>query len=235
MEGLFDRVFNTVLSFDFPTIAFRLTVALLGLFSIDMIFARKSPARWFILHAVYNFICAFLAFPDVFMAFTNPTRSMDHGPFSTLPFYVVVSVHLYHMIAFRSQLKRDDYTHHIVFVGGITLIGTFGGWGHIENCYCFFMSGLPGGIDYVLLSLVKHQKMDPITEKHYNARINVWLRSPGCLLSAFVLYIGWLHSTKSQAHPLAIIVLCMLCAVNGQYYMQQVVGNTYRKDEAYSS
>ena len=61
-------------------------------------------------------------------------------------------------------------------------------------------------------------------EKRYNARINVWLRSPGLLCCAFA---GWTAAPPTVHHSFFLGLL--FCAINGQYYMQMVVGNTFLK------
>jgi hypothetical protein len=74
--------------------------------------------------------------------------------------------------------SRGDWFHHILFCGTLVPIGLISP-NPIVNVFCFFLSGLPGGIDYVMLALVKHGKLSREVEKIWNARINVWLRSPG--------------------------------------------------------
>lgn len=87
-----------------------------------------------------------------------------------------------------------------------------------------------------MLALVKYNLMDSLTEKRWNARVNVWIRSPGCLFCAYTFYICWTY----RAEPLSLFQSIMavfipgLVMLNGQYYMQVVVGNTHRKDETYS-
>lgn len=99
---------------------------------------------------------------------------------SDLPTSLIIAMHLYHMIAFR--LGSDDLFHHLTFVpiseergasnhdphpfpprltvpfasgwtvGGINFVYP---WGVCSNILCFFISGLPGGLDYLMLSAVK--------------------------------------------------------------------------------
>ena len=42
----------------------------------------------------------------------------------------------------------------------------------------FFMCGVPGGVDYLMLFLVKHSWMTPLEEKRIATVINVWFRAP---------------------------------------------------------
>jgi hypothetical protein len=64
----------------------------------------------------------------------------------------IIAVHTYHCVAF--DLSKQDIFHHFMFV---PTIGVYGGfcmaWGPFRNCVAFFISGLPGGIDYIVLVL----------------------------------------------------------------------------------
>ncbi len=73
----------------------------------------------------------------------------------------------------------------------------------------FFLSGLPGGLDYAMLAMVKHGYLSIEAEKRYNARVmvrerypffvtfvvtvcrQVWIRAPGCMLCAYTIYFSW--------------------------------------------
>jgi hypothetical protein len=80
--------------------------------------------------------------------------------------------------------------------------------------------------------------MDPLREKAYNARINVWMRAPGLTLGATMLYLGIVYDNNQLEHEAskyAAILVALLALVNGQYYMQEVVGNTFRKVETHNS
>ena len=101
----------------------------------------------------------------------------------------------------------------------------------------FFMCGLPGALDYVMLSLVKHNHLAPLVEKAWNARINVWIRSPGMLLCTFCAYQATRHGPESEAtrHPMVALLVSIIIIVNAQYYMQRVTGNAYRKSQTFSS
>ena len=104
------------------------------------------------------------------------------GTASRWPLTIVNSVHLYHMVAFR-DLTSADYFHHLLFIPTIGLTGQLLPWGALGNWQAFFISGLPGGLDYFMLFLIKEGKMDKMKEKHYNANLNIWCRMPGILVA----------------------------------------------------
>ena len=102
---------------------------------------------------------------------------------------LIIAMHAYHMIRFA--LSPDDLFHHLLFVpliGGIRFVYPFGAGG---NLLPFFISGVPGGVDYVLLTLVKEGYMPAIREKRLNCWINCWVSTrtpssaPLALLTTF--------------------------------------------------
>ena len=144
---------------------------------------------------------------------------------------------MYHMALFECGF--DDIFHHVIFVGIIGGLGIcFDAGGAVKNTIAFFMCGLPGGLDYLMLTLVKHDIILNTTEKEWNSRINVWIRSPGLLLCAFCMYQAVRHGPADSPcalHPWISGGAAALCVINGQYYMQRVTGNTYRKVQRFSS
>eukprot|EP01130_Rhizamoeba_saxonica_P019147 TRINITY_DN9819_c0_g1_i1.p1 TRINITY_DN9819_c0_g1~~TRINITY_DN9819_c0_g1_i1.p1 ORF type:complete len:245 (+),score=36.32 TRINITY_DN9819_c0_g1_i1:53-787(+) len=208
----------------------KIVILLIFAVVVDVMVARHTKARWFVLHAIFNMIVSISSLSDVYATLSAPASALDEEAYTNWPLYLVISCHIYHMVAF-SNLTKDDWVHHIVFVGIISSAGVSGGWGHVTNTYCFFMSGFPGGLDYIMLAAVKQGLMGALTEKDWNARINVWIRGPGCLLSAYALYVSYTYSTSTDWHWTVVLSMIALCAINGQYYMQRVVGNTFRRDK----
>jgi hypothetical protein len=97
----------------------------------------------------------------------------------------------------------------------------------VTNVVGFFLTGLPGGMDYFMLVLVKLGKMDRLTEKRYNTRIMTWLRGPGALSASFMLYIICLDPSNRSDYrhwytPWAVLLVAFLCFVNSQFYLLQV-------------
>jgi len=63
-------------------------------------------------------------------------------------------------------------------------------------------------------------------EKVWNARINVWLRSPGLLLSSYAVLLAHQRTRVRVSPPWVVALTVALATLNGQYYMQKVVANT---------
>jgi hypothetical protein len=217
------------------SLIFRFFLCLICVWCLDMFFkyVLKSKANWKLLHCCANFGVVAGSLEDVIFAFKDPHMTCVVKA-SPIPCTIIGALHLYHLMAYSTS--SADWFHHVLFCGTLVPIGLLDP-NPIVNIFSFFLSGLPGGIDYLMLSLVKHNKMSREVEKVWNARINVWLRSPGCMAAAGVMYAAIKYgpdSTCSQ-NPEMGVILGGLIIFNGQYYQQVVVGNTYRKVQHYSS
>jgi hypothetical protein len=190
-------------------------VLLLGLF--DLVAARHSPARWFVIHAAGNLVVSVGAWHDVVECFRDPVHSFN-GRCSLIPALWVPAIHLYHMLAFR--LDRADIVHHLLFCSVICPVGLIWEVGVAQSAVGFFISGFPGMLNYMMLALRKHGYItNALTVKVYNARINVWLRAPGLLFCAFCI---WVAEGAVRVHWVALVLVGLLLYVNGLYYMQEV-------------
>jgi hypothetical protein len=71
------------------------------------------------------------------------------------------------------DLRGQELFHHLVFVPAIGFTGQYYEWGCSLGFMAFFISGLPGAVDYILLVFVKFHKIEPITQKRVCAALNV--------------------------------------------------------------
>jgi hypothetical protein len=112
-----------------------------------------DKSRWFTLHTVVNVFVVLLSAQDTYATLADPVHAVG-GPASTLAISIIIALHAYHAVYFT--LDAVDIIHHVVSVG---ILGPLAVWyrpGVFLNYVCFFVSGLPGGIDYAMLALVKH-------------------------------------------------------------------------------
>jgi len=175
---------------------------------------------------VANIVVSISAAPDMLACLANPLVD-PIGPVSVLPVYMIPCLFVYHLIAFH--VPKDEWVHHVLFGGGIGGAGLYFAPGPLQNALAFFICGLPGGIDYAMLAMVKEGYISSATEKVWNARINVWLRSPGLLMTAYAIYLCEQSIGVRIAHPWVMLMVVALAILNGQYYMQRVVANTSHK------
>ena len=204
---------------------------LILIFFVDMIiryitlsaYRTNSKARWFMLHAIINFFVAAFSIKDSIIVLTLPQCSMLLPMYSWQPSYLAYSLHLYHFLAY-TVVRLDDILHHLVFVGTFGVVNFLMSWGPFVNLFLFLMTGVPGGINYAMLSFVKLKKFDTIKAKRINSHINVWLRMPGLVIVSTIMYTCFIGG-KTNVHPVASILCIALTFINGVYYMQQVVLN----------
>jgi hypothetical protein len=83
------------------------------------------------------------------------------------------------------------------------------------NFISFFMSGLPGGITYAMLTCVKNGWISSYTEKRASVYINNYVRMPGMMYGVFLAYIACINGNIS---PFIAFPLCTLVAFNSIYY-----------------
>uniref|UniRef100_A0A7S3PSQ0 Uncharacterized protein n=1 Tax=Aplanochytrium stocchinoi TaxID=215587 RepID=A0A7S3PSQ0_9STRA len=206
-------------------------IVLVSLMVFDFLVGKRTKARWFAVHAFANLLVVLAGFNAVVTALKDPLHACDSakynddsfgGDASRYPVIITNSVHIYHMIAFK--LTGADYFHHLLFLPTIGFAGQYYDWGAVSAFNGFFMSGLPGGLDYFILVLVKHDVVSAMTQKHLCACINVYLRGPAILCVAMLLYIGVLYDFTTV--PLyATIPIALLAAFNSLYYIKQSVAN----------
>jgi hypothetical protein len=221
-------------------VIWRVTCAgLLGVGALgvcDVVYARRTKARWFALHVIANAWIALLTLPDVWFIVSDPITALKTKTTNHWPTSLVFSVHVYHMLFFRN-LYFIDWLHHLlmVVVGAPVLIT--GEQGPLMNFNHFFMCGIPGGLDYAMLFAVKHGWMSPLREKQYNSSINVWCRTPFLVITASFAYI---QNFIQDGVPTWILVtrafLMVLACWNALFFMERVVGNfhvsMYKKTSA---
>lgn len=229
----------------------QLLVGFLGLLAIIAIYhqcvAKGKPGDWFETHAVANGMVVLWSIPSIIAWAANPSSvvalSDENAPPAMLAgewytpeiifhqnnhwaIMCVIAVHTYHCMAF--PLSKQDIFHHFMFVPTIGVYGGFGvEWGPVRNCVAFFISGLPGGIDYVVLTLVKRGYLSKLFQKRLGSKINLWVRGPGIgVLLPFTCYLGIIEGKVTDTGTIIkIIMVALLCGYNGIHYMEMAIRN----------
>lgn len=209
------------------TLNIIMLIALLWLFDNIVIRPSLSKARWFVLHTVINACVVYYVAGDLLQLLINPIMAFNRIPnYNALN--ITVALHLYHSIFFKN-LQFIDWVHHILMVG-IALL-SYGCPPAVivaTNGLLFFLNGLPGGIDYLLLTLVKYEIIHPLREKELNSYLNIWIRSPGTLIGAHNLYLTTIYANYYPSFKVKMLILSILMW-NAQYFTYRVVGNYFTK------
>jgi hypothetical protein len=203
---------------------FQKGIIILGVLAIlDFGLMYRTRARYFSLHGLWNVIITILILPDMYKTLIDPQHALTPGSdFNRWPTIMVTMLHFWHCIAYNG-LSVDDYIHHFVFAISLGIINLIWDWGYSTNFMIFFICGLPGGLDYLMLSAVKHGYIKKISEKRINKTLNVWCRGPGCIAAACLIWINWMAGETGHIPTMIKIITILLAIINGQYYSRRVV------------
>lgn len=193
-------------------------------FIIDQFFIPKT-GKWFILHTISNYFTTWYTAPVVYQFLQDPIKSLSVDP-SYRPLNITMALHIYHILFF-SNLTLIDWIHHLLMCS-IAGYSYFCKVGLCTNFLIFFVNGLPGGLDYFMLSLVKYNKLSYIKEKELNSYINIWIRSPGIIVGAYHLYLVSLYG-ELNTNIIEILIILAAFIWNAQYFTYRVVANYHTK------
>ncbi len=204
----------------------------IGCLLIDQLFVRhviKEKARFFALHVIFNAWVTSIVYEDAFDSLANPTNVLSPR-YSYSPIVTTAGIagfHTYHML-FYKNLTTEDFVHHIVSCLVVPAIGILCPYGKVVSVVNIGMCGVPGGIDYFLLTLVKYECIQKLTEKRINRWLNLVVRWPLMLLSVYLILVGFGHGKfKDLENSVQFMVILggVLHSMNAVYYCDKVVGN----------
>jgi len=224
-------------------LGFGMCLAFLGIY--DAAVAYGTPGRWFNVHAMANAVTVLFCAPAILQWVRMPlsvatsegqespdplgddwsTPGVLFHPSNDWAVLMILAVHTYHCVAF--DLSAQDLFHHAMFIPTLGVYGGFGhSWGPIRNCLAFFISGLPGGIDYVNLVRMKNGRLSKLAVKRWASKINVYLRGPGCgVLIPATCYTCWTEGRMEARQAWPSVLVSLFACYNGLYYMEMAVKN----------
>ena len=218
---------NIIQPVEYIEITTQAVICIIYCIFIDYIISPKlkmTEIKWIFLHIWINLVVVIFSAYDVFICLTDFDRCFTDKWSTSAPFMMGVTSHLYHLATYKN-IKYGDYVHHVP----MAIICPLFAWPYLQNrCVnfaLFALTGLPGGIDYVLLTLAKKGLIDPMIEKKANVYIHVWLRN-AFLQIAVGMFIVALQTGKADFKTLIVAILTFW---NGHYYMHDTLKNYYSK------
>jgi len=179
--------------------------------------------RYYVVHALTNTLNMYLTYPDLIHCLLHPLNVVGF-PHDTFPTAICIALHLHHFVIGFNKMNLIDCIHHLVSCFFVSIISTYYFTGPLVNYTIFFICGLPGGIDYYLLTLKKYDIIDSMTEKYYNTILNMWIRLPGMLYTCFLAYINYILNIAPY-HPFMIFLIIILNSSNAIFFAERVVQN----------
>lgn len=197
-----------------------------GLFcAADNFITKKGFLNpYYAVHALHNTAIVASTLPEVWYSFTDFSNIQLYSP-NYFALTLVFALHFYHILYYWRKFRFDDWLHHVLMIGIALPIGGLVPSGPLLGFSLFCTTGLPGGIDYMLLFLTRNGYIARDVEKRVNTFLNVWVRSPGCVAVATLIFVH-VSMQKAQYEPFyfyAAIVTAILNYWNGQYFMSQIV------------
>lgn len=181
---------------------------------------RYDSAKYFLNHFLANMVICYYCYEDVWYVIWDPIDAIKSTRNCDLVLSIIEGIHLYHTVIYFKKLTLIDWVHHLAtfyMIGAAKMYHN----GIVYNFGNFFLCGLPGGIDYLLLFLVKRGWMDKISEKYINTVLNAWIRNPGILFYSCILLT---HSQLLAGHHF-VLHCAALCFWNAIFFNNRVLIN----------
>jgi len=139
--------------------------------------------KYFFAHVIHNIAVMAYTIPTIMDVLSNPL-SQDMYIFIPEKFCsFLAALHVYHLIFYKTGF--DELYHHV-----LSVYFHFFPLNRMLLASLFFMTGLPGGVTYLMLILVKYNYITKLTEKRISKDLNLWVRMPGILFFASLLIVN---------------------------------------------
>ena len=196
------------------------------LFSVSDYILTKFNIKgtYYFNHFIANLFVVYYTTPDLLSCYTN-IYSAIRSPTNYNAIQYIFSIHFYHIFYYFNKLNFNDWLHHILMIFVALPLSLQSDNGAILSHSVFFLTGLPGGIDYFLLFLNRNRIITKKTEKRVNKYLNLWVRCPGCIASSTFIFQHLALNQTNQVSPnkLALGTIGLLIYWNGVYFMELVV------------
>ena len=181
--------------------------------------------RYYFNHFLINSFIVYYTFDDLLLCY-HDLNNLNKYHINMNVIEYTISIHFYHIIIYYNQFVFDDWLHHIIMIFFTLPMGVYLNCGPIMSHCLFFMSGFPGGINYLLLFLQRNNLIKKKLQKRINYHLNLWIRNPGCIASSLLSYLYYIYFIKNDIISLLFTYYIIIsCYWNGIYFMEQVVQN----------
>ena len=201
---------------------------LLGFIIIDKSLGNKIKGKYYLVHFLNNMYIVYLCLPDVYFSYFHFNDFIKY-PSNYEAAIITFAIHFYHTIIYWNKLRYDDLLHHILMILVALPISFLAKTGSLLGHSLFYTTGLPGGIDYLMLVLVRNGIINKLTEKKVNNYLNLWIRCPGCIAHGTLTLVG--YNMVKDIECISIycfyyyVITGLIVFWNGIYFMNQVVVN----------
>jgi hypothetical protein len=206
--------------------------AILPYFIIYEIFYRFSKKIlydfnhiYFLLHFIVNLINTTLLIPLINHLLYDPLGdNLVNSDWIYLNeiYPMIIGLHTFHLIHHIKKIQYDEIFHHIMTHIFWYFINELNNPVYIAGIIA--MSGIPGGITYLLLYLQKYNLVSKQTEKKISMYLNIWIRNPICIIFSTILYIKSL--TNNMYYE--TLIMSLFTMINGIHFMHNIIESYYK-------
>jgi hypothetical protein len=128
-------------------------------------------------------------------------------------------------VFYWKTIAFDEKVHHFILVFLLIPL-TWIYYTNICDFAMFFMTGLPGGITYLLLFLKNLGLIETKTEKKISKHLNMWIRAPGCVITSYIIYLNYINGSFSSdnfMNKLAVGLSIVGSLWNGMYFASTII------------
>tara|TARA_Y100000114_G_C11715122_1_gene305535 strand:+ start:158 stop:682 length:525 start_codon:yes stop_codon:yes gene_type:complete len=149
----------------------------------------------------------------------------DYNDYTLLSTVSIMNFHSYHLLTHIEELSMETMIHHIIGAIINPIITLFYPMGKLPVMHNIILCGIPGGIDYFLLILVKYNIIEKIKEKQINRFLNLLVRWPFIFLSNYLILLNIYNN--NIVLPILIYLSIFINNFNAIYFCDKVIGNYY--------
>jgi hypothetical protein len=180
------------------------------------------------LHFLVNCIVTCMCIPYFLTLFKDPNgieSDYEEYGFIRYTYPIIGSLHTFHLYKSFSFIKWDEMLHHIVTYVFWIICEYLSHPFYYISLIC--LSGIPGGITYLMLFLKSHNILTSLQEKYYSMLINFWMRGPGCIIYSTLLYDRMIYIDDGKFCPIHLFLIGFTM-INGIHFTTTIVDSYYR-------
>lgn len=181
----------------------------------------RIQGKYYLIHSFNNMLIVYFTLPSVLYVYTDFIKYHTYE-YNYFPSVISYSLHVYHIVVYYKKLRFDDWAHHIIMMLSFPLAMMINP-SIIINHALFYLTGLPGAINYFILFLCRNGFVSRLFQKKVNNYLNLFIRGPGCIshVTICLMTIGIRNYTTIQI--LILYIQCVIVYWNGIYFMNKVI------------
>jgi hypothetical protein len=189
---------------------------------------------YFLLHFIVNLFITITILQFFGIFFQDPLGIRDEYYNSQynniyLCYPILASLHTFHFVKSLKNIKADEIAHHL-----LTYIFWYLVYYFRHPIYIFSlitMSGIPGGITYLMLFLQKcNIYFTPKKEKYFSYLLNKWIRSPLTIVFATIYLVRYAYIDYEFINFAYILFVCAFTVINGIHFAGTITESYYKNN-----